>query len=106
MEKRVDPRYDCCVPLMDEKKSTLPSSKTIDISKSGVGFVSARFIPINTNMMIEIALAREGEPVLVQGKVKWIEKSVESPSYRIGMTFPDISPEAQSRIENYFKDSQ
>lgn len=105
MEKRVSARYDCCVPLMDEKKQALSSSQTIDISKTGVGFVSARFIPINTNMMVEIALTRDGEPVLVKGRVKWVEKSSGSSSYRIGMTFPDISDQAQSRIENYFKDS-
>ena len=104
MEKRIDARYECQVPLMDERKATLVHSQTIDISKSGVGFVSARFIPINTKMMIEISLVRDGEPVLVQGKVKWVEKAAESSTYRIGMTFPDISDKAQSRIEGYFKE--
>ncbi|MDP8266985.1 MAG: PilZ domain-containing protein [Candidatus Aceula meridiana] len=102
MEKRIAARYDCQVPLLDEKKETLGQSQTIDISKSGVGFVSARFIPINTKMMIEISLARDGEPVLIQGKVKWVEKAVKASTYRIGMTFPDISETAQSRIESYF----
>jgi len=104
MEKRIAARYECQVPLMDEKKETLACSQTIDISKTGVGFVSAQFIPINTKMMVEISLARDGEPVLIQGKVKWVEKAAEASTYRVGMTFPDISDQAQSRIESYFKE--
>ncbi len=103
MEKRTSPRYGCCVPLLDENKETLMNSQTVDISKSGVGFVSARFIPVDTKMMVEISLSRDGSPVLVQGKVKWVERFPNSSAYKIGMIFPDISPQAQSRIEDFFK---
>ena len=90
MEKRESQRFVCDVPLMDEKREALRNSRTIDISQTGVGFVSARFIPINTKMMVEISLEREGAPVLIQGKVKWVEKDSQAGSYRVGMVFPDI----------------
>ncbi len=102
MNKRENTRHDCCVPLMDERKESLRNSQTTNISKTGVGFVSARFIPMNTKMMIEIALSREGQPVLVQGKVKWVEQIPNSTNFRVGMNFQDISSSAQSRIDNYF----
>jgi len=104
MNKRLNARYECRVPLMDEKKETLASSQTTDISKSGVGFVSACFIPANTKMMVEISLTRDGLPVLVQGRVKWVEKMQNSSSFRIGMAFPEISLQSESRIENCFKE--
>lgn len=102
MNKRENPRYDCRVPLMDERKETLASSYTTDISRTGVGFVSTRFIPINSKLMVELALTREENPVLVQGRVKWIEKIPHSPNFRIGMNFSDISTDAQSRIAQHF----
>ncbi len=103
MNKRIDSRFDCCVPLMDEKKEALLSSQTIDISKSGVGFVSARFIPMNTKMTVELSLQRDSMPFLVQGKVKWVEKMPNSSNFRIGMSFPDIPQEAQAQIEDSLK---
>ncbi|MDD3374278.1 MAG: PilZ domain-containing protein [Candidatus Omnitrophica bacterium] len=104
MNKRLNARYECRVPLLDEKREVLSSSQTTDISKSGVGFVSACFIPANTNMMVELSLTRDGSPVLVQGRVKWVERMKNSSNFRVGMVFPDISPQAESRIENCFKD--
>ena len=104
MNKRLSTRYECCVPLMDEEREILARSQTVDVSKSGVGFVSARFIPMNTKMMVEISLTRDGSPVLVQGKVKWVEKMSDSSNFRIGMAFPDILSQVESRIENCFKE--
>jgi len=103
MNKRENTRHECCVPLMDERKETLSNSRTIDISRTGVGFISARFLPINSKLMVELALSREEHPVLVQGRVKWIEKIPHTPNFRIGMNFSDISSETQSRIEQHFK---
>jgi len=102
MNKRENTRYDCRVPLMDERKENLASSYTTDISRTGVGFVSTRFLPINSKLVVELSLAREGSPVLVQGRVKWVEKIPHSPNFRIGMNFSDISTDVQSRIEERF----
>ncbi len=102
MNKRENPRYDCRVPLMDERRETLSSSYTTDISRTGVGFVSTRFIPVNSKLMVEIALTREENPMLVQGRVQWVEKIPHSSNFRIGMNFSDISSDAQSRIAEHF----
>ncbi len=104
MEKRTSPRHRCCVPLLDEQKEVMANSQTMDISRTGVGFESAYFIPVDTKITVEISLSRDAEPMLVQGRVKWVEKSARSSTYKVGMTFPDISSQAQSRIDNYFKE--
>jgi c-di-GMP-binding flagellar brake protein YcgR len=88
---------------MDERKEILRSSHTIDLSRTGVGFVSTRFVPINSKLMVELSLSRGENPVLVQGCVKWVEKIPNSQNFRVGMNFSDISTDTQSRIEKYFK---
>jgi hypothetical protein len=104
MNKRESIRHECCVPLMDERKEILSSSHTIDLSRTGVGFISTRFVPINSKLMVELSLLRGEAPVLVQGCVKWVEKIPNTPNFRIGMNFSDISTDIQSRIEKHFKD--
>ena len=103
MNKRESTRHECCVPLMDEQKAVLRSSHTVDLSSTGVGFVSTRFVPINSKLMVELSLSRTETPVLVQGCVKWVEKIPHTPNFRVGMNFSDISSDIQSRIEKYFK---
>jgi hypothetical protein len=97
MNKRENTRHECCVPLMDERSHALSSSRT------GVGFVSGRFLPINSKLMVELALSRDDQPVLVQGRVKWVEKIPHTPNFRVGMNFSDISEDSKSRIEEHFK---
>jgi c-di-GMP-binding flagellar brake protein YcgR len=88
---------------MDERKEILRSSHTVDLSRTGVGFISTRFVPINSKLMVELSLSRSENPVLVQGSVKWVEKVPNSQNFRIGMNFSDISTDTQSRIEKHFK---
>lgn len=103
MNKRQSVRHECCVPLMDEHKEILVSSRTVDLSRTGVGFISTRFVPINSKLMVELSLSRGETPVLVQGSVKWVEKIPNTPHFRVGMNFADISGDVQSRIEQHFK---
>lgn len=99
MNRRESARHECCVPLLDERQQALKHSHTIDISRTGAGFISAKFIPVNSKLMVELALSPEGLPVLVQGRVKWIEKIPNTSNFRVGMNFSDIPEVSQSRIE-------
>lgn len=73
----------------------------MDISKGGVGLISSKFIPLNSNLVMEIALSPKSEPLLAVGKVKWVQKLGSQERYRVGMAFTDISAQAGNRLEDY-----
>jgi c-di-GMP-binding flagellar brake protein YcgR len=100
-EKREAPRLDCRVPIMCRRGSLFDNAQTMDISKGGVGLLSAKFIPLKTNLIMEIALAPKAEPVLAVGKVCWVQKSSYSDQYRVGMNFTDIAVDSSRRLADY-----
>ena len=101
--KRKNERYNCIVPIEGKAGSAFASSQTIDISKGGIGFISSQEVPLNKKIAIEIALAPEGESVLVIGKVTWVRPLSEINSYRIGMRFANVIDGSQSRLDKYFR---
>lgn len=66
------------------------STRTFDISRDGIGFLSDHAIPVHEKVAIELALKPDGEPVLVVGEVKWVHKLSDSGQYRIGLSFADV----------------
>ncbi|MEI6438363.1 MAG: PilZ domain-containing protein [Candidatus Omnitrophota bacterium] len=88
--KRKSPRFDCYVPVDGKQGSAFSSTKTVDISRDGIGFLSNHPVPLNERIAIELALKPDTEPVLVIGQVKWVRKVSDSDQYRIGLTFSDI----------------
>ncbi|MBF0387928.1 MAG: PilZ domain-containing protein [Candidatus Omnitrophica bacterium] len=88
--KRKSPRFDCYVPVDGKQGSAFASTKTVDISREGIGFLSSHPVAINERVAIELALKPDSEPVLVIGEVKWVRKVSDSDQYRIGLTFSDI----------------
>ena len=101
-EKRRNPRFICRVPVLCKKGTMFDNSQTIDISKGGVGFYSQRFVPVDTNMIMEIALSPKKDPLLAVGKVRWIQKVGYMDKYRVGMEFADMSKQAKDRLAEHF----
>ena len=99
---RKSKRVSCLVPVDGKKDGVFDQTKTIDISKGGVGFLSIHKIPLNQKVAIEIELDENSEPVIVVGKVRWVE-AIESASemYRVGMSFEDILSGSKSRLTKY-----
>lgn len=90
VNKRKSPRFDCYVPVDGKQGSIFSSTRTVDISRDGIGFLSNHPVPLNERIAIELALKPDAEPVLVIGQVKWVRKVSDSDQYRIGLTFSDI----------------
>ena len=99
--KRKSTRSSCKVPVLCKKDTMFDNSQTVDISDSGVGFFAQRFIPVDTSMILEIALAPKAEPLLAVGRVKWIQKVGYMDKYRVGMEFTDISESSKNRLAKY-----
>ena len=100
--KRTEARHNCYVPVESKDGSEFDQTKTVDISRHGIGFLSAHAIPINQKIAVEIALKPNTEPVLVIGVVKWVRKLSDSDQYRVGMTFSEIISGSSTRLDKFF----
>lgn len=104
--KRKAPRFNCLVPVDGKDSSRFAKTRTVDISPTGIGFISEHAIPLNEKIAIELALKADADPVLVVGEVKWVRKMTDSERYRIGLTFSDIiegsAEELDGSIRNRF----
>ena len=101
-EKRKAVRYRCRVPVESKKGTIFDKTRAIDISKSGLGLISANSISPAQKIPVEIVLTPEGEGVLVMGEVKWVRQLSDSENYRIGMIFTDLLSGSQSHLDKHF----
>ena len=102
-EQRKAKRYCCAVPVDGKEGSAFDRTRTVDISRNGIGFISDSAFPLNQKIAVEIALSPDGEPVVVMGVVKWVRKLTDSEQYRIGMTFADVLSGSSTRLNKYLR---
>ena len=99
--QRVEDRYNCLVPVEGKEGSEFDRTKTLDISRHGIGFLSSHPIGINQKIALEIILKPNTEPVMVVGVVKWVRKLEVSDQYRVGMAFSEIISGSSNRLDKY-----
>ena len=99
--QRSESRYNCLVPREGKEGSEFDQTKTLDISRHGIGLVSSRPIGINQKIALEIVLKPNTEPVMVIGVVKWVRKLEVSDQYRVGMVFSEIISGSSTRLDKY-----
>ena len=102
-EKRKNERHECFVPVESKKGSSFEDTQTVDISKSGIGFVSSHYLSFKQKIPIELALSPGSDPVLVMGEVKWIHPLSGRKKYRVGVTFNNILSGSKSRLDKHFQ---
>ena len=100
--QRSESRYNCFVPVEGKEGSEFDQTKTLDISRHGIGFLSSHPIAINQKIALELVLKPNTEPVMVIGVVKWVRKIETSKQYRIGMVFSEIISGSPVRLDKYF----
>ena len=99
--QRIEDRYNCLVPVEGKEGSEFDRTKTLDISRHGIGFLSSHPIGVNQKIALEIVLKPNTEPVMVVGVVKWARKIGVSDQYRIGMVFSEIISGSSNRLDKY-----
>lgn len=99
--QRTETRYNCLVPVEGKEGSAFDQTKTMDISRHGIGFLSSHPVGINQKIALEIVLKPNTEPVMVIGVVKWVRKIEISGQYRIGMVFSEIISGSKTRLSKY-----
>ncbi|HBG62094.1 MAG: hypothetical protein A2Y03_08980 [Omnitrophica WOR_2 bacterium GWF2_38_59] len=103
-EKRQSDRLECLVPVEGKEGSSFENISTFDFSKGGFGFVSHYKMPLNKKINIEIDLSKDGEPVFVVGKVKWIRPIEGTEDYKVGVSFEDVLRGSKGRLDRYFQE--
>ena len=99
--QRTETRLNCYVPVEGKDGSEFDQTKTLDISRHGIGFLSSHPIAINQKIALEIVLKPNTEPVMVIGVVKWVRKIGVSEQYRVGMVFSEIISGSPTRLDKY-----
>jgi len=100
---RMETRNNCFVPVESKSDSSFDLTRTVDISRHGIGFISSHPHNINERIAIEIQLKANTDPVLVMGHVKWIRKLSNSEQYRVGMNYDEIISGSQRSLDRYFE---
>ncbi|MBP9853369.1 MAG: PilZ domain-containing protein [Candidatus Omnitrophica bacterium] len=102
LNKRKNKRLNCEVPVESKEGAIFDASSVVDISQGGLGFVSARRIPVNKRIPIEIDLKEDDDSVLVIGRVLYSKLISGSSNYRIGVTFENVMRGSKVRLQQYF----
>jgi len=102
VNQRVESRYNCFVPVEGKQGCEYERTKTLDISRHGIGLLSSQPIGLNQKIALEIVLKPNTEPVMVIGVVKWVRKLGNSDQYRVGMVFSEIISGSPVRLDKYF----
>jgi len=101
VNQRSEARYNCFVPVEGKEGSEFDQTKTLDISRHGIGFISSHPVGINQKIALEIVLKPNTEPVMVIGVVKWVRKIGVSDQYRVGLVFSEIISGSSTRLDKY-----
>ncbi|MBF0571783.1 MAG: PilZ domain-containing protein [Candidatus Omnitrophica bacterium] len=100
---RMETRNNCSVPVESKNDSSFGQTRTVDISRHGIGFISPYPHKVNEKVAIGIQLKPNKDPVLVIGIVKWVNSLSDSSGYRIGMRYDESFLDSQRRLEHYFE---
>lgn len=103
-ERRRNERQSCLVPVESKQGSPFAQTLTIDISRTGIGFISKKKIPVDKTIAVELDLPNQAESALVMGQIKWVSRIPESSFYRVGMLLTeDLSAGSKMQLKNYIK---
>ena len=100
--RRGSGRQKCAVPVEGKKGTAFANLQTVDISHGGIGFLSAKALPLHKTIVVQLDLNPDGDPALVIGQIKWIHKLPDSEHYRVGMHFTDdLSSGSKGRLKKF-----
>ena len=101
--QRSEARYTCFVPVEGKQGSEFDTTKTLDISRHGIGLISSQPVEINQKIALEIVLKPNTEPVMVIGIVKWVRKIGEEAQsrWRVGLVFSEVVSGSSTRLDKY-----
>ena len=102
--QRQDKRWDCVVPVENGRQAEFDGAQSFDFSRKGMGFITKTALPLDKEIAVAIDLDESNMPVLVKGRVAWVQSIPSSGQYRVGLKFQESIDDAQNRLNEYFEE--
>ncbi|MDP2938890.1 MAG: PilZ domain-containing protein [Candidatus Omnitrophota bacterium] len=104
-ERRKFRRASLDTPLRYKFKQANEFGSTItrDISEGGLKLNLEKFVPINTDFVLELGLDKLSNIINAVGKVVWVTKIPHSERYQLGLEFQEINEQHKRDISSYIK---
>ena len=100
-EKRRTIRRECFVPVESKEGTIFENSQTVDISPSGIGFITPQNVTLQKRIPVAIAFNPESDPIIVIGQVKWVRYIPAENYYRVGINFKDVLMGSKSDLKQF-----
>jgi c-di-GMP-binding flagellar brake protein YcgR len=100
-ERRGFPRIDFSGPVYYRAIDVSEFDNTVccDISLGGIGFVSNKFIPPKTALMLEVNIL--SRVIRSTGQVIWFQSLPRSERNRLGLKFTELDPKDWNYLEEF-----
>ncbi len=102
-ERRRFKRVGLGVPVKYKYKysNEFGSTLTQNISAGGARLIFDKFIPVNTEFMLELGLDKFTSMLSALGKVVWVQKAPHCERYLCGLEFEEIDEQQKKDIFGY-----
>ncbi len=102
--QRCEKRWDCIVPVESGRNTEFDGAQSFDFSRKGIGFVTKIPVTVNREIAVALDLEESGSPVLVKGRVMWVQSIPGTSQYRVGLSFEKTLNDGQNRLNEYFEE--
>ncbi len=102
-ERRKFKRTELDVPVRYKFKNSKEFGSTLsrDISEGGVRLSVDKFVPVNTDVVLELGLGKLSNMINAVAKVAWTNFIPFSDRYQLGLEFYEINCQNQKDISDY-----
>lgn len=104
-ERRSFKRKNIHASIRYELKSSLEygSVLTRDMSESGIRINFEKFIPYNTDMILQMKLPALPKVINTIGKVVWSQRIPHSDRYQLGLKFEGVTEEQRLELSGFLR---
>ncbi len=90
--------FDSATATAKEMEFSLPNH-SVNIGKNGISFLSAKAVPLWSELTLELQSASQNEKIHCRGYVVACNGNKHA-GYVVSITFTDVSPDAQERLSH------
>jgi c-di-GMP-binding flagellar brake protein YcgR len=107
-EKRASERKRIYAPVRYQLKSSqvFGAASSCDISEGGLRLNFEKFVPNNTEFLLQMNLPTMPKIINALGKVVWANRLPHSDRYQLGLKFTAIDDQEKTDISDYLKNIQ
>lgn len=102
-DKRNSERKNVSASVRYQLKSSSEFGSTVacDMSEGGLKLNFNKFVPSNTDFLLELNLPAAPKIINAVGKVMWAQRVPHSDRYQLGISFKEIQDKQRTEISDY-----